>query len=512
MASQIGQALEKIQLYATIEQSAARYRDLYENANDFIGTMTMNGLFTSLNRAALQFLGYDEADVSHLSLSDLMPQNNARQPNDVLNMLQSREAARGVSELQVIRKNGSLAMLEIRSRVVFENDVPTAIHFIARDITERRQLEAQVRQGEKLAALGQLVAGAAHELNNPLAVVLGTTQLLLRDPLAMTFNEDVRNIEAAAQRAKHIVKQMLTFAREQEDVRAPVEVPLLINRVLQGMRLNFQRNAVQVSVTMAPDLPPIWGDAYQLEQVLDNLLHNAVQAIADGPRPSRRVGVEALTLGSMVQLRVSDTGPGILPHVLPRIFDPFFTTKEVGSGTGLGLSLVFGIVDKHGGSIRCESVHGQGATFIVELPAATVAASEASGLISSPTNSTILVVEDEYDVRLILERALSQYGYVVDAVSSGEAALAKIAEKQYDLVITDMRMPGMSGKDLFERVRLTKPQLSWVFITGDTMSASSEAFLKQIGVPFLPKPFTLEELWDAVAASILRDREPLKVD
>jgi CheY-like chemotaxis protein len=197
--------------------------------------------------------------------------------------------------------------------------------------------------------------------------------------------------------------------------------------------------------------------------------------------------------------------------VLPRIFDPFFTTKEVGSGTGLGLSLVFGIVDKHGGSIRCESVHGQGATFIVELPAATAAASEAAGLISSPTNSTILVVEDEYDVRLILERALSQYGYVVDAVPSGEAALAKTAEKHYDLIITDMRMPGMSGKELFERVRLTKPYLSWVFITGDTMSASSEAFLKQTGVPFLPKPFTLEELWDAVAASILREREPLKL-
>lgn len=509
MATQIAQAFENIQLYAAVEQSAARYRDLYENANDFIGTMTLDGTVTSLNRAALRFLGYTAADISRLSLRDLLPAAASSSVEQVLATLCQSHDVTATPELRVVRQDGSLAMLEIRSRLVFEGDLPTAIHFIARDITERRQLEAQVRQGEKLAALGQLVAGAAHELNNPLAVVLGTTQLLLREPMAVAFRDDVRNIEAAAQRANHIIKQMLTFAREHEDVRAPVELPLLVERVLQGKGPMLQQHAVEVSLQFESTLPRVWGDAYQLEQVLDNLLHNAMQALTESRQSARRIVVAISAADTKVRLSVTDNGPGIAAHVLPRIFDPFFTTKEVGSGTGLGLSLVFGIVDKHGGSIWAESVPGQGATFVVELPASAAAVPDLPiPAIQAPANCSILVVEDEFDVRAILERALTQHGYSVDVVESAERALTMIADQQYDLIITDIRMPGMNGRDLFERVRHTQPQLNWVFITGDTMSAQSEAFLKKTGVPCLPKPFTLDELWEAVAMSILGSRKP----
>jgi|GEM_PF-909222 len=507
MTTQIAQALENIDLYAEVELNATRYRDLYENANDFIGTMTTDGKILSLNRAALSFFGYSLANLEHLTLHDLLP-DAVSTAAQTLRRLRQGELPAKAHELQVKRHDGSYATLEIRSRLVLEGDAPTAVHFIARDITERRQLESQVRQGEKLAALGQLVAGAAHELNNPLAVVLGTTQLLRREPHIGPFAEDIHNIEVAAQRAKHIVKQMLTFAREQTDMRMPVDLALVIDRVLQSLSGSLRYNKIEVQTNLPPQLPPLWGDTYQVEQILDNLLHNAIHVLIDHPQP-RMIKIDATASATMVQFSVTDNGPGIAPHIMPRIFDPFFTTKEVGRGTGLGLSLVYGIVQKHGGTINAASVLGQGATFLVELPIAhsTVDQPEMNSATESK-NGTILVVEDEVDVRLIVGRALQQHGYVVDAVDSAEEALRQLSCKRYDLVITDLRMPDISGNELYERARLIHPRVRWVFMTGDTMSASSEAFLLQHGVPYLAKPFTLEELWDTVALSIVPQRKP----
>jgi PAS domain S-box-containing protein len=508
MAAQIARALENIDLYAAVEASAARYRGLYENANDLVGTMTIKGQILSLNRAALSFFGYTAGDLAHLTLADLLPDDSVESVAQVLDQIQQSAMSSDIHELHVIRQDGTAAILEMRSRQVFEGETPSSIHFIARDITERRQLEDQVRQGEKLAALGQLVAGAAHELNNPLAVVLGMSQLLLRNPLAVELIEDIRDIEVAAQRAKHIVNQMLTFARAQQDVRGPVDMALLIDRVLLNLRRSIQINDIRVEARVQPELPPIWGDAYQIEQVLDNLLHNAIQALTDSSSALRLIIIEATANDTHIRLTVSDNGPGIPAQTLPRIFDPFFTTKEVGHGIGLGLSLVYGIINKHDGSIKAESIPGQGATFLIELPIGDTHVQQAVAPVkTSPKHSSILVVEDEADVRMILERALTQHGYDVDAVDSAEAALRQTAAKRYDLVISDLRMPGMNGNELFDRVHIVQPQLRWVFITGDTMSASSETFLKQSGVPFLAKPFTLEELWEAVAISILGERK-----
>ncbi|HEX6288499.1 MAG TPA: PAS domain S-box protein [Herpetosiphonaceae bacterium] len=508
MATQIARALENIALYAAVESSAARYRDLFENANDLVGTMTIHGQMLTLNRAALRFFGYAPGDLAHLSLRDLLPSASVQSVEEVLELILQSAKPSDTHELEVVRRDGSCAILEMRSRLVFEGETPTTIHFIARDITERQQLESQVRQGEKLAALGQLVAGAAHELNNPLAVVLGMSQLLLRNPLAADLIEDIRDIEAAAQRAKHIVNQMLTFARAQQDVRGPIDVALLIDRVVLNLRRNLQINDIRVDVHVQPQLPPIWADAYQIEQVLDNLLNNAIHALAVHPHHPRCITITATAREPLIRLTVADNGPGIPVNNLPRIFDPFFTTKELGHGTGLGLSLVYGIINKHGGTIKAESVAGQGATFLIDLPMSQAKAQQPVAPVkNTPKHSSILVVEDEVDVRMILERALTQHGYDVDAVDSAEAALSSTATKRYDLVISDLRMPGMNGNELFERVHAAQPQLNWVFITGDTMTASSEAFLKQSGMPFLAKPFTLEELWDAVASSILNERQ-----
>jgi two-component system NtrC family sensor kinase len=498
-------ALDNAGLHEAMRRSEERYRTLFQNALEIVMTLDLEGRLVSWNRAALQFLGVSPAELRGgvVKIDDLiMPQQAA-----LMAALQAR-ALEGhavvPTEIEMRRPGGTTAFVELTVQLFQEGGQPQGVYLIGRDMTERRHLEAQVHQGEKLAALGQLVAGAAHELNNPLAVVLGTTQLLLRDPLAAAFGDDVRSIEAAAQRAKHIVKQMLTFARKHQEERGCVELAPLVERVLASLQPKLNEHAIVVERVLAADLPPIWGDVYQLEQVLDNLLHNAVHALAESHNP-RRIRITAVPEGKLMRVSVADNGPGMAPQVLSRIFDPFFTTKAVGSGTGLGLSLVFGIVDKHGGSIRAESAPGQGAVFVVELPLSEQrSAPEVDPQSAAVVEGTILIVEDEFDVRLILGRALAQVGYHVEAVESAEAAIAELAANCYDLVITDMRMPGMSGRELFEQVRATQPDLRWVFVTGDTMIVSSETFLKQTGVPFLPKPFSLEELWTIVASSTAR--------
>lgn len=506
MAAQIAQALEKIDLYGAAQLSAARYRDLYENANDFIGTLAPDGRVLSLNRAALQFFGYAPAEVVDLHLRDMLPAHGEQHVADVLRSLQNSHSS-NIDQLQVVRRDGSAALLELRSRLVYEHQTPVAIHFIARDITERTQLEVQMRQTEKLAALGQLVAGAAHELNNPLAVVLGTAQLLQRDPRVSPFAEDIANIEQAAQRARHIVKQLLMFARKQDQARAPVDVGPLFDRVLSILKEQLQHEQIDVVNRLPPDLSPVWGDTYQLEQVFDNLLHNAIHALSESSRRPRTIVIEAVSHADRVRIKVADNGPGIAPDTLPRIFDPFFTTKDVGRGTGLGLSIVYGIVEQHGGAIQAESVPGNGATFVIDLPISREVASAGSPVVTGrSTNSTILVVEDEADVRMVVQRALMQHGYAVDTVASAELASQRLTDRAYDLVISDLKMPGVSGKELYDRVHPTQPQLNWVFITGDTMSETNAGFLGQSGVPVLAKPFSLEELWDAVATSMLNNQ------
>ncbi len=502
MAAQIAQALENMRLFRAAEQSAARYRDLFENANDFIGTLTADGRILALNRAALEFFGYTAADLSRLTLAHLLPPQHAARVDEVLELLQ-HQAVQAAQEVEMLRADRAIATIEIRTRLLREGDAVVAIHFIARDITERRQLEAQVRQGEKLAALGQLVAGAAHELNNPLAVVLGAAQLLLHDPEATRFRDDLRTIEAAAQRARHIVRQMLTFARQHKEQPGSVDLALVVQRVVDGARLMLQRARVDLQVSIAPDLPPVRGDSYQLEQVLDNLLHNAVQALAQTPS-TPQVRISVAPHGERVRLVVSDNGPGIAPEHRSRIFDPFFTTKEVGQGTGLGLSLVYAIVDQHGGTVQVESQPGQGATFIVELPTGAPQPQQPAIILTrGATRSAVLVVEDEPDVCQILQRALGQQGYLVETVQRAEVALRRLASEHYDLVITDLRMPGLSGQAFFEQARALYPQLKWIFITGDTMSSQSERFLQSSGMPYLSKPFSLDELWEAVATALL---------
>ncbi|MEO7911746.1 MAG: GAF domain-containing protein [Roseiflexaceae bacterium] len=376
------------------------------------------------------------------------------------------------------------------------------VFVIVKDVTEQHYTEMQARQNEKLAALGQMVAGAAHELNNPLAAILGLAQLQLLGDLAPDVRADIERIERSALRARTIVQQLLMFARAERPDPQPVAIAALVYAVIERLTATIAHEQVLVTIEIAPKLPKAHGDPDQIEQVLFNIMHNALQALSSNPPgAARSIHIQASQLDDTIQLAITDSGPGIAPTHLSHIFEPFFTTRTIGQGTGLGLAISHAIIQQHQGRISVASTAGQ-TTFKVELPGAEEPAGEpapAAPLAPAQADTRILLVEDEELVRMVILRTLTRHNYHVDAVDSGAAALEQALTYDYALIISDLQMPHMDGPTLYENLRHTRPALRWLIITGDTMGERSHTFLERTGLPALSKPFTREQLLARVA-------------
>ena len=389
-----------------------------------------------------------------------------------------------------------------QASLAFEN---ARLYASANDsLTRLRDTQAQLVQAAKMSALGQLVSGVAHELNNPLSVIIGYGQLLLsREPPA-AMKRPVELMVAQGDRMAKIVRNLLFFARQRPPEREPVNLQAVLEQTLSLRTSQLALSAITVETEFAPDLPEIAGDAQQLEQVVLNLLLNAEQAILES-RPQGRIVVRTRTTedGAFVCADVIDDGPGIPPDVLPRVFEPFFTTKAVGSGTGLGLSVSYGIVEEHGGQLTVQSRPGE-TVFTLELPVSR--APGAAAAVSPPRTvprgdgRRALVVEDEPSVRDLVVALLSQHGWAVDVATGGRPALKQVATATYDLIISDMRMPDGDGPEFYRAVLARTPAVArrFLFITGDTANPHAWAFLEESGVPVIEKPFAPGVLADAV--------------
>ncbi|HTY07225.1 MAG TPA: ATP-binding protein [Gemmatimonadales bacterium] len=370
---------------------------------------------------------------------------------------------------------------------------------LARDISEQRRTEAQLQQSEKLAAMGQLVSGVAHEINNPAAIISGFAQTLLLDDLSGSQREMTEMIRDEAMRIGRITSNLLAFARSGGSERDLIDVNDVVRRTYALRAYHLGTLNIAVALQLDPASPVVWGNGPQLQQMLLNLLINAEQALADH-QGERAITIRTVATPDAVRIEVADSGPGVPPDIQARIFDPFFTTKPVGVGTGLGLSICYGIVQEHGGRITLESA-GRGATFVVHLPrdprplprpateASARPAADAAGL-------KVLIVDDEPSLREAARRFLNRAGMTADTAVDGRAALEALAHTNYDVIISDIRMPGMSGREFVTRLKQDRPDLlaRVILSTGDTFAEDTSALVAETGLPTLVKPFDFDTL------------------
>ena len=428
-----------------------------------------------------------------------------------------RDGALRGEEVRMRRGDGTEFWAAFTSKLITFEGVEAMVTGIT-DLSVLKRAEAEIErqrellhQNEKMTALGSLLAGVAHELNNPLSVVVAQSAMLRDSAGDDVTRERAAKVQAAAERCARIVRTFLAMARSKPQERGPVRLGELIEAVLDIVAYGLRSGDVEVTLALDPALPPVWGDGDQLGQVLMNLIVNAQQALQGVPPPRHlRIATRREANDDAVAIEIADNGPGIEPETARRIFEPFFTTKPVGAGTGLGLSVCHGIVTAHGGEIAVLSRPREGATFIVRLPLSGAAAAderpaatEAAASAGPPPAAgggdragTILVIDDEPEIGELLAEFLERDGHRVELACSGREALGRLAGRDVDLIVSDLRMPDMDGPALFRELANTRPELlpRIVFLTGDTLAADIQWFLAETGVPVIEKPFDPREV------------------
>ena len=418
-------------------------------------------------------------------------------------------------EVRLRRADGSEFWAAFTSRLItFEgqNAVVTALV----DLTEPKRVEAELarqrqilHQNEKMSALGSLLAGVAHELNNPLSVVVGHASLLEDFVADLAIRERAVKIRTAADRCARIVRTFLAMARSKPRQRTAVQLNDTIGEALEIVAYGLRTADIEIVRALAPDLPAVAADGDQLHQVFANLFVNAQQALQSVP-PPRRLTVTSGFDEETVWVEVADNGPGVPADLASRIFEPFFTTKPQGVGTGVGLSVCHGIVAAHGGEIRLEPQQRPGATFVVRLPRTPAEAAErpAEAPVRRRRAARILVVDDEPEVGQMLIDILERDGYRVDRAHSGREALSRLRTSKVDLILSDLRMPDLDGPALYRELAAQRPELlsRIVFMTGDTLSGDMTGFLSETGVRLLEKPLDPTAVSTRIAL-VLANRE-----
>jgi PAS domain S-box-containing protein len=491
----------------TAEQS---YRALFDSSSDamfLVDILTLQILES--NAAAERITKHAAADLVGRPFVEICPAlQQAKSGAAKDNALRMFNAVfRPFSEFPIFRSDGTTincegdtTLVQWRQRAVLQVNV--------RDVSERRKVGQQLRRAEKLSALGQLIAGVAHELNNPLAVVMGTAQVLVnRDNLDVKSREEIKRIFNEADRASKIVGDLLSFARPADPQKAVVDINRLVSSVLETQEASIQAAGIRLETRLAKDLPRTMADHAQVEQVLVNLISNAVYALSTHHEP-RILTIQTGENGQYISITVTDNGPGIPAKVLAQVFDPFFTTKPLGKGTGLGLTISNTIIQEHRGKLMVDSKPDAGAKFTIELPVIDCPAGapvyQRTAEVVKPSTQqaqrSVLIVDDEPGIVEVLREVISEVGHKVATATNGSEAMERIKSGTYDIILSDMRMPGMDGAKLYESVKGKDENLAHriVFVTGDTVSADTREFLVGTGCRWLSKPFTIQQILNTV--------------
>jgi PAS domain S-box-containing protein len=499
---------DRVEIEKQLHREQEFTRRLIECFPDVIAVVDTEGCFSFASERAQDVFGIPSGEHlgRHMS-SRTHPDDQAALAETLADIVSGRKRAAQL-EYRVRHADGSWKTLRGSFGPLFdEAGKITGVVASARDVTESILIEQHLAQREKLAAMGQMMTGAAHELNNPLTAILGVSDLLREHAADDATRRRADLILQQARRAASIVQNLLAFSRPAALGNAKVGVAEMVERALLAQRTSLGERNIRVKCEASPDLPPVEGDARLLTQVFTNLITNAEQSIA-ARRGSGTIEVSLSRQGSHVCISLSDDGAGISPENIGKIFDPFFTTKRPGGGSGLGLTICLAVVKEHGGRIEVESTPGRGATFHVLLPVAP--GTPAAAPDDTPSSSkarvvsggdplsghTVLIVDDEEGIREILQEGLNARGMKAEVVESSEAALAYLKSNRCDVIVCDFNLPGLSGLQFLEKVR-ARPESSppsFVFMTGEMLDSEAFARFRKDGICLLQKPFQLSTL------------------
>jgi len=526
-------ALANLQLRRRLLVSEQRYRTLFDRSPVPFVLETDDGRVADVNAAAEELFRTNRHWLVGRSVDDISawPEGELARRRAAM-----AESGRGTFEGIGVRADGSRFPQRVEASAV-EVDGETRVLVRVEDLTEHDRLQSELIHAQKMEAIGQLVAGVAHELNNPLASIVAFSQLMRRDPrLPADLQDDADLLVAEADRTRRIVQNLLDFARQRRPERHPTHLRRLVESVLDLQSYSIAAGRIEVTVEIADSVPLVAVDRAQLQQVLLNLTLNAIQAIRSTGEPgsirisaSEEAGAEGATA---VRLEVADSGPGVPPENRDRLFVPFFTTKEPGEGTGLGLPVSFGIVASHGGTLSFEpGPSGRGATFVVTLPVEDATGEQAAAdagmraadagagaadagmraadaeppLVPAAPPAAVLVLDDEPSIRAFLGKALQSAGFDPIVVATGVDAIAAVRDRpSIAAVLCDYRMAGMNGTEVHERLVAIRPDLRdrFVFMSGDVLNAELASFAAANGASLLAKPFDLETVQQTVRAVV----------
>lgn len=491
---------EKKMAEDAVRDSEEKFRGFFETSRDIVFISSSDGTILDINNACEQTLGYARQDVLHKNVTDFYKNLPDRKR---FSQAIGKNGFVSDFEISLQRKDGTFAdcLMTATARRDHEGAI-IGYQGTIRDISEKKQMERQLIQAEKLSSLGGILSGVAHEMNNPLTSIVGTAQMIMRGPVPENIREKLDVIHRESLRTAKIIQGLLTFAREHKPERKMISVNKVIEESHRLRQYEFRVDNIGMKLALSEDIPLTAADPYQLQQVFVNLINNGHDALVDGG--GSVLNIRSFCRDKTIVIEFEDDGPGIPEQDIGFIFDPFFTTKEVGKGTGLGLSIAYGIINEHGGRVQASSVPGKGAKFTIHLPVIQEI-TELPAKIASPAGrptakKSLLVVEDEEALRTMIGEVLERDGYQVQLCEGGQQAIDMMKVKRFDAVVTDLKMPGIGGKELYTFVQKYYPDLARrvLFITGDVLNKDTQTFFRITGNVFVEKPFEIEVLLQRV--------------
>jgi PAS domain S-box-containing protein len=504
---------ERKQAEQALRNSEEKYKNLVENINEVIYTLDESGVITYISPAIRTILDYDSSEIIGRSFTEFIYSEDLPRQKERFERVLSGPI--GPDEYRLLSKSGEIRWVQTSSMPILEKNQTVGLQGVLSDITESKRLQSQLQQARKMESFGTLAGGIAHDFNNFLGIIIGNTELAMDDvPKWNPAHLNLEEILEAGLRASDVVRQLLSFTRRTQLEKKPVNIGIIMQESLKLLRSSIP-TSIEIHQNIPRDIDTILANPTQINQILINLSTNAHHAMPYGGilaislenvelDEDRAAQYPDLNPGRYVNLKVSDTGHGISTMEIDRIFDPYFTTKEVGKGTGMGLSVVHGIVKNHEGAISVKSEYGKGTTFSIFFPVIEEqTAIEAESVEKLPTgNERILLVDDEKSILFTGRNLLERLGYQVETRQNPIEALNlfRVNSNQFDLVITDMTMPKMTGDQLVQEILKIQPDMPIILNTGFNEKIDEEK-AKQIGIrQYIEKPFNR-----GLLANVVRD-------